>query len=71
MEKAATATRRLTIPEAVATRPPDERVSDSTLRRAIREGRLPATRILNRYTISEGDLRRFLRNEEPKAAAAR
>jgi excisionase family DNA binding protein len=65
------ATRKLTIPEALRSRPAGERVSDTTLRRAIREGRLPAERILNRYVIDEDDLHRFLRNEEPKAAAAR
>ncbi len=55
------ADRKFTIPDAVRT----YRVSDSTLRRAIREERLPAERHLNKYVITESNLVAFLRGATP------
>lgn len=65
------AVRKLTIPEALRSRPAGERVSDTTIRRAIREGRLPAERFLNRYLIDEEDLEFFLRRKAVALPATR
>lgn len=52
----------LTIPDIVRTYP----VSDSAIRRAILEERLPAEKILGKYRIAPEDVERFLRAGSPR-----
>lgn len=54
----------ITIPEVLRRYP----VSSTTIRRAIREGRLPAERILNKYRIFPEDVEKFLRSGSLAAA---
>lgn len=49
---------KLTIPELVRSSPVP--VADSTIRRGVRDGRLPAELILGKYRISPADFENFL-----------
>lgn len=52
---------KFTIPELVRTSPVP--VADSTIRRAVREKRLPAEFIFGKYRIAADDFQKFLRGE--------
>lgn len=56
---------KLTIPELVRSSPVP--VADSTIRRAVRDQRLPAELIPGKYRISPEDVQKFLRGE-PRVA---
>ena len=57
---------KLTIPELVRSSPVP--VADSTVRRGVRDGRLPAEMILGKYRIAPADFENFLR-AAPRPAA--
>jgi excisionase family DNA binding protein len=52
---------KLTIPELVRSSPVP--VADSTIRRAVREKRLPAEFIFGKYRIAADDFQKFLRGK--------
>lgn len=60
--------RTLTIPEVVKASPVP--ISESTLRRAVREQRLPAQLVFGKYRIAEEDFNRFLHGKPASGSAA-
>lgn len=62
------AEKRFTLKEASGAAP--ERVSTTTLRRAIQRGELPAVYVVGRWRIRESDLRAFLKIEQASTSDA-
>lgn len=56
-----TKSQKLTIPELMRASP--RPISENTIRRGIKEGRLPAERFLNRFLIDPEDFEAFCRGK--------